>query len=88
MDGIGKDIRAAMPTIPDFTSLAWQAAHPEVEIAHRIMDGNGKMPAFRTVTQDQNLAVAIYVRSSLELAKAAPLQPGQEPPKGPPRRPS
>ena len=39
VDGSGDAVRATMKTIPDFTSLEWQTAHPEVEIAHRIMDG-------------------------------------------------
>ena len=46
--GTGKPIRAAMPTIPDFTSLAWQMTQTELEIAHRIQDGNEpRMPAYR-----------------------------------------
>ncbi|HEV3116129.1 MAG TPA: cytochrome b N-terminal domain-containing protein [Gemmataceae bacterium] len=65
VDGSGKQVRAGMPTIPDFTSLAWQMSQTEFEIAHRIQDGNGPlMPAFRDkLSQAQNLALTIYVRA-------------------------
>ena len=64
VDGTGAQIRASMPTIPDFTSLAWQMSQTDLEIAHRIVDGNEPlMPAFRDkLTREQNLALTIYVR--------------------------
>jgi quinol-cytochrome oxidoreductase complex cytochrome b subunit/mono/diheme cytochrome c family protein len=65
VDGAGKQLRAAgMPTIPDFTSLAWQMSQTDLEITHRIQDGNQPlMPAYRDkLTQPQILALAIYVR--------------------------
>ena len=83
VDGSGDAVRSAMKTIPDFTSLEWQAAHPEVEIAHRIMTGDPPlMPAFKDkLTKNQNLALAIYVRAfSVEPGKTRPAQPGREPP--------
>ena len=40
VDGSGAAVRATMKTIPDFTSLEWQTAHPEVEITNRIMEGD------------------------------------------------
>jgi len=86
VDGSGDAVRASMKTIPDFTSLEWQTAHPEVEIAHRIMTGDPPlMPAFKDkLTQPQNLALAIYVRAfSVEPGKATPAQPGQGPPPAP-----
>jgi ubiquinol-cytochrome c reductase cytochrome b subunit len=65
VDGSGKQIRAGLPTIPDFTSLAWQMSQTDLEITHRIEDGNEPlMPAFRDkLTREQNLALAIYVRA-------------------------
>jgi quinol-cytochrome oxidoreductase complex cytochrome b subunit/mono/diheme cytochrome c family protein len=65
VDGSGKQLRAAMPTIPDFTSLAWQMSQTDLEITHRIVDGNEPlMPAFRDkLTRDQNLALTVYVRA-------------------------
>src|SRR5262249_11835155 len=52
VDGSGKQIRAGMPTIPDFTSLAWQLSQTDLEIAHRILDGNEPlMPAYRDYTR-------------------------------------
>ena len=65
VDGSGKQLRANMPTIPDFTSLAWQMSRADLEIVHRIRDGNEPlMPAFRDkLDSTQNLALAIYVRA-------------------------
>jgi quinol-cytochrome oxidoreductase complex cytochrome b subunit/mono/diheme cytochrome c family protein len=83
VDGSGKQIRAAMPTVPDFTSLAWQIGRRDVEITHRIMDGNGPlMPAFRDkLTKEENLGLAVYVRAfSIEFSKPATAGPGKEPP--------
>jgi quinol-cytochrome oxidoreductase complex cytochrome b subunit/mono/diheme cytochrome c family protein len=65
VDGSGSQIRAAMPTIPDFTSLAWQMSQTDLEITHRIVDGNEPlMPAYRDkLLQPQILALAVYVRA-------------------------
>jgi quinol-cytochrome oxidoreductase complex cytochrome b subunit/mono/diheme cytochrome c family protein len=65
VDGSGKQLRAGMPTIPNFTSLAWQMSQTDLEITHRIVDGNEPlMPAFRDkLTREQNLALTIYVRA-------------------------
>jgi ubiquinol-cytochrome c reductase cytochrome b subunit len=80
IDGSGQQIRANMPTIPDFTSLAWQMSQTDLEITHRIVDGNEPlMPAFRDkLSSAQNLALAIYVRAFVT-------EPGKErpPAKGP-----
>ena len=84
VDGSGKQIRSGMPTIPDFTSLAWQMSQTDLEITHRILDGNEPlMPAFRDkLSRDQNLALAIYVRAfaitvpTPTAAKPAPPPPG------------
>jgi mono/diheme cytochrome c family protein len=82
VDGSGAGTRAAMPKIPDFTSPGWQMDQTNLEIAHRIMDGNGVlMPPFRDkLTKDQNLALAIYVRAfAIEPGKPALSEPGKEP---------
>jgi quinol-cytochrome oxidoreductase complex cytochrome b subunit/mono/diheme cytochrome c family protein len=65
VDGSGKQIRAGMPTIPDLTSLAWQMSQTDVEITHRIQDGNEPlMPAYRDkLSQHQILALTVYVRA-------------------------
>jgi ubiquinol-cytochrome c reductase cytochrome b subunit len=65
VDGGGKQMRAALSTLPDFTSAAWQGSQTNLEIVHRIVDGNPPlMPAFRDkLTSDQSLALAIYVRA-------------------------
>jgi ubiquinol-cytochrome c reductase cytochrome b subunit len=65
VDGSGKQIRAGMPTIPDLTSLAWQLSQTDMEITHRIQDGNEPlMPAYRDkISQQQILALTVYVRA-------------------------
>jgi quinol-cytochrome oxidoreductase complex cytochrome b subunit/mono/diheme cytochrome c family protein len=65
VDGSGKQIRAGMPTIPDLTSLAWQMSQTDLEITHRIQDGNEPlMPAYRDkLSQQQILALTVYVRA-------------------------
>jgi mono/diheme cytochrome c family protein len=81
VDGSGKQIRAGMPTIPDFTSLAWQMSQTDVEITHRIQDGNEPlMPAYRDkLSQQQILAMTVYVRAfavgPTEVAAPKPAQP-------------
>jgi ubiquinol-cytochrome c reductase cytochrome b subunit len=83
VDGSGKVMRAALPTVPDFTSAAWQGAQTNLEIVHRIVDGNPPlMPAFRDkLSSDQNLALTIYVRAfAIEGGKpAAVATVGKEP---------
>jgi mono/diheme cytochrome c family protein len=65
IDGAGKQIRAGMPTIPDFTSLAWQMAQTDLEVTHRIREGNEPlMPAYRDkLAPPQLLALTVYVRA-------------------------
>lgn len=65
IDGSGKQIRAGMPTVPDFTSLAWQMSQTDLEITHRIQDGNEPlMPAYRNkLAEKQIFALSIYVRA-------------------------
>jgi ubiquinol-cytochrome c reductase cytochrome b subunit len=92
IDGSGAQLRPSMPTLPDFTSLAWQMAHTELDIAHRIVDGNEPlMPAFKNkLTQEQNLALTLYVRYfALELGRPAAPPPAvaKEPPEKAPAPP-
>jgi len=78
VDGSGKQIRAGMPTIPDFTSLAWQLSQTDLEITHRIRDGNEPlMPAYRDkLPQDHILALTIYIRAfAVGLTEPAPKPP-------------
>jgi ubiquinol-cytochrome c reductase cytochrome b subunit len=65
VEGSGKQIRTGMPTIPDFTSLAWQMSQTDLEITHRIQDGNEPlMPAYRDkLPLRQVLALTVYVRA-------------------------
>jgi quinol-cytochrome oxidoreductase complex cytochrome b subunit/mono/diheme cytochrome c family protein len=65
VDGSGKQIRPGMPTIPDFSSLAWQMSQTDLEITHRIQDGNEPlMPAYRNkLSEKQILALSIYTRA-------------------------
>jgi mono/diheme cytochrome c family protein len=83
VDGSGRQIRAGLPTIPDFTSLAWQMSQTDLEITHRIRDGNEPlMPAYRDkLSQPQTLALAVYVR-----AFAVAPEPAGPPPAPPPAR--
>ena len=83
IDGSARAIRATLPTIPDFTSLAWQMSQTNLEIAHRIEDGTEpQMPAFRgKLTQAQILGLTIYVRAfAFATATPAPTQPVPPPP--------
>jgi mono/diheme cytochrome c family protein len=81
VDGSAKQIRAGLPTIPDFTSLAWQMSQTDLEITHRIQDGNEPlMPAYHDkLTQQQILALTVYVRAfavaPAEVAAPKPFQP-------------
>jgi quinol-cytochrome oxidoreductase complex cytochrome b subunit len=86
VDGTGNPIRAALPKIPDFTSLAWQSSQTEMEILHRIRSGNEPaMPAYQDkLTDPQIVALAIYTRAfSVEPAAPRPVQPIQPPPPSP-----
>jgi ubiquinol-cytochrome c reductase cytochrome b subunit len=83
VDGSGKQIRVGMPTIPDFTSLAWQLSQTDLEIAHRVQDGNEPlMPAYRDkLSQRQILALTVYVRAfALGPAEAEAVKKPEQPP--------
>jgi quinol-cytochrome oxidoreductase complex cytochrome b subunit/mono/diheme cytochrome c family protein len=83
VDGSGKQIRAGLPTIPDFTSLAWQMSQTDLEITHRVHDGNEPlMPAYRDkLSQQQILALTVYVRAfAVTPTESAAPKPAQPPP--------
>jgi quinol-cytochrome oxidoreductase complex cytochrome b subunit/mono/diheme cytochrome c family protein len=84
VDGSAAQTRGVMPTVPDFTSLAWQMTQTELEITHRIRDGHEPlMPAYRDkLSQREILALTIYVRAfHPETAEApAPPKPVRPPP--------
>ena len=64
-DGTGSQLRAAMPSIPDFTSMAWQMSKTDLEIAHQIQNGQPpKMPPFRDkLSPAEMLGLTIYARA-------------------------
>jgi quinol-cytochrome oxidoreductase complex cytochrome b subunit/mono/diheme cytochrome c family protein len=63
--GTGAEIRASMPTIPDFTSRAWQAGANSTQLAVSILEGKGTlMPSFRgRVNEEQAQGLVAYVRA-------------------------
>jgi mono/diheme cytochrome c family protein len=63
--GRGADVRAGMPTIPDFTSRAWQAAAGNPQLVVSILEGKGTlMASFRGRVQDDQAAdLVAYVRA-------------------------
>jgi mono/diheme cytochrome c family protein len=65
VDGSGNVIRQSMPTLPDFSSLGWQMTQTDLEITHRIQDGDEPlMPAYKDkLTRDEILALTIYIRA-------------------------
>jgi cbb3-type cytochrome c oxidase subunit III len=64
-DGTGNVIRKVLPLIPDFTSLAWQAAQTDVAVVNQIDYGAlPLMPSFRhKLSPRQILELAVYVRT-------------------------
>jgi mono/diheme cytochrome c family protein len=81
LDGTGSLIRTKLPTIPDFTSRAWQVSQTDLEIINRIDFGDlPHMPTFRyLLTRHQILALAAYIRTFA----GTPQRPALEPPAGP-----
>jgi mono/diheme cytochrome c family protein len=64
-DGTGSIARSKLPTLPDFSSLAWHLSKTNLEITNRIEYGDAPlMPAFRyQLPRDQILALTIYLRT-------------------------
>lgn len=65
VDGTGNQLRVAMPTIPDFTSLDWQQTKPDQEITAIIRDGTEPlMPAYHDkISEGEILALTSYLRA-------------------------
>jgi mono/diheme cytochrome c family protein len=82
-DGMGTLYRGRQPTIPDFTSLAWQLSQTNIEIVNRIAYGDEPlMPSYRyQLPHDQIVALSIYVRSFAMPRKG---EPGTTPHPAPP----
>ncbi|HEV3385637.1 MAG TPA: c-type cytochrome [Gemmata sp.] len=64
-DGRGKELRASMPQLPDFSSKEWQKRNSSSHTAVSILEGKGKlMPAFRgLVTEEQARNLAAHVKA-------------------------
>ena len=92
VDDSGQQIRKGLPSIPDFTSLAWQMSQTDLEINHRIVDGNEPlMPAYRDkLSSPQMLALTVYVRAFAVGPQASPvaLAPGVPKPGPSPQAPA
>jgi mono/diheme cytochrome c family protein len=73
-DGAGSLLRAKLPNLPDFSSLAWQLSKTNLELSNRIEYGDEPlMPSFRyRLPHDQILALAIYVRSFAMVKEGSP----------------
>ena len=80
VDGTGDQVRKGMPTIPNFTGLAWQMSHTDIEITHQILDGKEPlMPAYRDkLSKQQILGLAVYIRA---FAVQLPATTGSKPEK-------
>jgi mono/diheme cytochrome c family protein len=64
LDGRGSELRASMPTIPDFTSRKWQEETPAAQMVVSILDGKGtQMPSFRDrIAEAQARDLAAYIQ--------------------------
>jgi mono/diheme cytochrome c family protein len=64
-DGRGQEMKASMPTMPDFTNRGWQEGVNNPQLMLSILDGKGTlMPAFRgRVAEDQAQDLVAYVRA-------------------------
>jgi mono/diheme cytochrome c family protein len=72
-DGRGLDLRAALPSIPDFTSAPWQADRTDADINRKIVEGHEPdMPAFKEkLAKDDQEVLTAFVRSFAAKAKKA-----------------
>jgi mono/diheme cytochrome c family protein len=82
VDGRGTAIRAAMPTLPDFTSRDFQTSHSSTQLVTSILEGKGQfmVPWNTKLTQDQARELVLFVRNfgPADLA-AAEEQPAASP---------
>jgi ubiquinol-cytochrome c reductase cytochrome b subunit len=92
VDGKGSTLRATVPSMPDFTSMAWQVGRTDVDLIHQIQEGKQPlMPGYREkLGEKQILALAVYVRAfavgPVELPSPSPAAAGPQP--GPPPGPA
>ena len=65
VDGTGKQMRAVLNTLPDFTDMAWQRQRADADVVQRIEIGKPPlMPAFKgKLTPEQIRWLAFYVRA-------------------------
>jgi len=87
--GIGT-LRASMPELPDFTSLAFQKARTDAELSHSILDGKGKFmlpmkEKLGTVDVKQMVALVRAFEGGKQIVKLEGPKPEGPPiPKAPP----
>jgi mono/diheme cytochrome c family protein len=64
-NGKGTDARGELPTIPDFTSAAWQKERSDARLLVSVLEGKGtKMPAFNDrLTKDEAKDLIAIVRT-------------------------
>jgi cytochrome c oxidase cbb3-type subunit 3 len=64
-DGKGGNIRAHLPTLPDFTRPAWQAGRSDHQLLVSVLDGKGaKMPSFAgRLSREQARDVVAFIRT-------------------------
>jgi len=79
-DGKGREMRASMPTLPDFTIRSWQEGLGSPQLTVSILDGKGTlMPAFRgRVNEDQARDLAAYVRAFGPVRTTTPEAPAND----------
>jgi mono/diheme cytochrome c family protein len=65
VDGTGKALRVALPTIPDLTNATWQKTQTDENFSSRIRDGKEPlMPAFKNkLNSDQIHALVVYSKA-------------------------
>jgi hypothetical protein len=73
-------MKASMPTIPDFTSRAWQEGLNTPQMVVSILDGKGTfMPAFRgRVSDEQAQDLSAYVRAFGPVRAVTPEAPASD----------
>jgi mono/diheme cytochrome c family protein len=73
-DGRGDGVRDSLPSIPDFTSGAWQASRTDPQLLVSVLDGKGaEMPPFRDkVSREQARDLVAFIRSLDPSPRPAP----------------
>jgi mono/diheme cytochrome c family protein len=64
-DGRGGEMRASLPSIPDFSARSWQEARTDPQLVVSVLDGKGAaMPPFRDkLSREQAREVIAFIRS-------------------------